>query len=211
MSNDLGGLVTQLSTQLRDTAFATWGSAELEDLLVWSAAQLWPRHSRAVDPTDAIITLVALSYFYTIPADIQAVSRLDLVNTSNEDQGNLASNSWEVVGDAGAGTATLRISDLYVDSYPGYTVRVNGYAPYDLYDNLPPDLLVPVILARARAEAYHRMVGDREQFKTWISRNQTQNVSINELMQMVTESQREADRLADSTQKTWQKPVRGRI
>ena len=84
-----------------------------------------------------------------------------------------------------------------------------AYTKYDTTTHLIPDDLVQLVLAYSRAEAYRRLAGDRQRFTAWLSRNQTQNISINEMLQMINEAETEARRLK-AERKTWQKPVPGR-
>ena len=86
----------------------------------------------------------------------------------------------------------------------------HGYQTYDLTTNYIPDTLIPLVLAIARVEAYRRMAGSRSKFETWLAANQSQNVTVNELLLLINEADAEAQRLARLFRR-WHKPVPGRI
>lgn len=207
MANDLATLTTKLSTALRDASNATWTSAELNDILTWVAARLFPRVSRELDPTAFTITLVADTTRYTVPAGMLQVSAVEWLNTDGDELGALSGQSWMVDGDWYASTLQLHIPVAIADQ--GGTLQLRGYGRYDLVTNLPPDDFVPLILAEARQEAYRRVGADRERFKAWLSRNQSQNVTINELLQFISDAKGEARELRALT-RVWQRPVPGR-
>lgn len=207
MANNAATLNTKLATALRDTTYATWTTGELDDLIAWSVARLFGRVSRPLDPTTTTITLVADTFYYSLPAGVLSVSRVDYLDTSGNELGPISGRAWELVGDTLLGTGKLHISPRIVASLG--TLRLHGYGRYDVSTNLIADDYVPLVLARARAEAYRRVMSDRERFKTWLARNQTQNVSINEMLQVINEADAEANRLARETH-VWQKPVPGR-
>jgi len=77
--------------------------------------------------------------------------------------------------------------------------------------HLIPDDFVPLVLAKARAEAYRRMGSDRVAFENWQARNQKQNVSINELLGLIQEAESEAIRQERAIQPVWRRPVPGRL
>jgi hypothetical protein len=212
MANDLMVLNPALSLALRDPLNQTWGQDEVDDLLTWSVARMWPRYSRALTPADATITLVSGTYYYDLPEGCLAVSRIDLLDSSGNDLGPISGRAWEITGDVYALAGQVHISPMIAST--GGTLKLHGYGRYivdspDGETGLVPDDFVPLVLARARAEAYRRLAADREKFKAWLSRSQTQNVSVNELLQMVNEADAEALRL-ERQLRTWQKPVSGR-
>jgi len=219
VANDLMVLEPALSLALRDVSNETWTSSELNDILEWSVARLWPHASRQLDPTDDnyIITLAEGTYFYDIHEDYRAVSRLDMVDTNDNELGPVWGRAWEISGDIDAGVGQIHISPRIVDSCDGYTLRLVGYGPYvaqpgDGETGAIPNNLVPLVLALGRAEAYRRLASDRERFKAWLSRNQNQNVSVNELIQLINEADNEAQKLwREPGVKRWQKPVSGRV
>lgn len=212
MSNDAAFFNGRLATALHVTGYPTgspWTTGEVDDLIVWAIASLYPRWSRALDPESTTVTVVADDYYYSLPSGVMAVSRIDRYNADAVDYGPIHGGAWELVGDVEAGTGKLHIGASVADADD--VLHLHGYGRYDVSTNFVPDYLVPLVLAKARAEAYRRVGADREQFKAWLARNQTQNVSINELLNMVSEARSEAERLEASTPKVWQKPVRGRI
>ena len=212
MANDLATLNSHLDTMLRENvADDTWTSTEKNNVLTWAVARLQSRFARPLDPSAAAnqITLAADTYYYSLPSGCKAVSRVDYVGADGTQKGPLANGTWELVGDVYAGSGKLHVSPQVV--LDGDELWIHGYGSYDLTTNYPQDYLLPLILAMARAELYRRLVASRENFKEWLARNQTQNISINELIQMVNEADREAKELWATTPKTWQKPVPGRV
>jgi hypothetical protein len=211
-TNDLADLNSKLATQLRDTAHSVWATGEKDYLIQQAVDTLWPRFSRPLDPESTTITLVAEDYFYSLPTGVMAVSRVDLVDSGGTEYGPIFGRAWEVVGDVPAGTGKIHVGPVIVDSYAGGTLRLNGYGRYGTATNLIPNHdLAQLALARARAEAYRRVASDRQKFTTWLARNQVQNVSINELIQLINEADAEAGRLAAMLPRTWQLPVQGRV
>lgn len=209
MPNDLATLNAKLTTQLRDTgATLVWASTEKDDLLDWAVAGLWPRFSRPLDPAAATVALVTDTFFYALPTGVRAVSRVDYVDTNAIEFGPLHGKSWEIAGDAFYGTGKLHVSPAIVSQ--GGSLRLNGYGVYDTATNLIPDILVPLVLAKARAEAYRRIGPDRVKFKEWLAKNQVQNVSVNELLQFINEADNEMQRIEHSLPRVWMRPVPGR-
>jgi hypothetical protein len=207
--NDLADLNSQLATALRDTSYATWATGEMDDLVTLSVRQLWPRFARTLDPESTTITMVADDYYYSLPSGVVSVSRVDRYNSSGDDYGPIYSRAWELVGDALSGSGKIHFAQQLVVA--GDVMHLHGYGRYDAVSNLIPDDLEPLVLAQARAEAYRRLAGDRQRFKAWLARNQTQNVSINELLQIINEADNEVVRLRALTPKTYQRPVPGRV
>lgn len=207
MPNDIDALLPQLKIALRDTDDETWTDTEKRNLVKWAVASLWPRISKPLDPTATTVTLVSETYYYSLPAGVYAVSYIDRVGSDGTEYGPMSTGSWTVEGSAIDGTAKLHVSPVIANG--GGTLRLGGYGRYDLTANYILDEHIPLVLAMARAEAYRRMAADREQFKVWLSRNQTQNVTVNELIMMINEADNEVMRLRSLT-KTWQRPVPAR-
>ena len=216
MANDIDTLLPALERALRDESDPqTWMNQEKADLIRWAIADLWPRVSREIDQTATAnkITLVAGTYFYALPAGVLAVSRVDYVDGQSNEAGPLAPGSWEVTGDPLAATSTAKLHIPPSVAEAGGSLRLIGYGRYDLVTgasgNLIPDELVPLVLATARAEAYRRMGSDRARFEAWLTRNQVENISINELVILINEADSEAERLW-RRHKKWQRPVPAR-
>lgn len=281
MPNNTATLRGYLRTALRDedAAAYAWSNTELDNIVDWSVARLWPRHSTQLGPlsssvkirltaevtgvshnggnttytcannipvgalvditginpsgynitngvvtsrNDSSITLAHVdagayvsggtvenkSYRYHLHADINHVVRADWVSDDGETEyGALDGQSWEVVGDVEADTALLFVAPIIVEQ--GGTLKLHTHTAYDTTANYIPNRLIPLVIARARAEAYRRLAADRQKFKAWLSRNQEQNVTVNELLQMINEADNEA-LVLDRGQKSWQKPVPGR-
>ncbi len=208
MANDLATLRTKLATALRDPTMETWPSAELDDLLTWSCRSLYPRV--AVEMSLPVYPLVTDQEDYDIPSGILEVSRVDLAQVSDDSLlYPLPGGTWEVYGDVWNSTAKLFINKVY--SNPDYYLVVHGYGIYDLVDSTPPDHWVPYILARSRAEAYRRIAGDRARYEQWLASNQTQNMSVNELLNLIQDADSEADRQWRTMPRTVRRPVPGRV
>ena len=210
MSNLTATLKGYLDTALADTADSVWGATEKTNVLTWALANLWPRCKRPLDPTAYTVTLVDGTYRYTLDSDILLLSRVDLIDSSSNELGPIMDGSWEVIGDAMAGTAKLHVSPTVNDNFAGGTLQLNGYGRYDGATNLIPDDLIPLVLATARAELLRRTVNDRARFKDWQARAQQQNSSVNELVQMLNDADQEASILRQRNF-TFQKPVPGRV
>lgn len=218
-TNTLAVLTANLAQQLHDDgtsdldddAFATWNSTELDTIVSQAVSTLYPRFCRSLDPTAYTLTLAASTYFYALPTGVMAVNRLDRVQADGTEAGPVAGGAWELVGEPAASTAKLHLGPAIVDSYVGDTIRINGYGAYDTSSNPVPDALSQLVLAKARAEAYRRIAGERTRFENWLSRNQVQNVSVNELLQYVHDAQNEAARLEAALPRTIQMPVTGRL
>lgn len=212
MSNNAAGLNAFLDAQLGDTTDTIWPSADKDNVIAWAVAGLWPRISRPFDPEAAAsankVTLVSGTYFYSLPTGMLAVSRIDWLDTSGNEMGSLGNGSWEVTGGPLASTGKLHVSPAIADT--GGTLRLHGYGRYDVTTNLIPDDYVPLVLATARAELYRRTAGDRVRYQEWMSRQQVQNVSVNELLQFLSDADRDAAR-ERAKYRTWQRPVPGRV
>lgn len=215
MSNDLSTLNSKLATALRDPTHVTWASTEVDDLVTWAVAQLYPRYRRANDPTTSTIALVPIpgdgtpvTYVYALPAGVRDVYRIDQIDPNGFYIGEVGHLAWELTGDYDAGNVQLRLGQRPMEI--NGTIQVYGWIPYDTTSNFIPDRLVDVVLQIARAEAYRRMGADREQFTAWLSRNQTQNVTVNELVEMIREAQNQAINAWKMTARTMPPPVPGR-
>ena len=148
------------------------------------------------------------AYRYHLNESITHVTRCDWISEDgNTEYGALDGQSWEVLGNTDDDNALLYISPIIVEQ--GGTLRLHAHNQYGTAANYIPERLVPLVIARARAEAYRRLAADRQKFKAWLSRNQEQNVTINELLQMINEADNEA-LVLDRSQKSWQKPVPAR-
>ena len=215
MANDLESMRARLRDQLADTDDETWNAGEKDEILVWAVRRLNQRLNRPLDPeaTAQNITLVSDDYWYDIDSGITHISRVDYIDANSDYWGALKSG-WEIVGDIVTGNAKLHLSPELVER--GGSVRLVAYGRYELATqgssqvSAIPDDYVTLVLAIARAEAYRRLVSNRARFEQWQVANQVQNISVNELIQMVGDADRQAE---DEWQylKRWQKPVVGRI
>jgi hypothetical protein len=202
MANDLATLRPKLATALRDVGMETWQSAELDDLLTWAAASLYPRV--AIPISLPIWPLTEDEEDYDIPGSILEISRVDVAQVSDDTMlFPLAPGTWEITGDVWSGTAKLFVNRSF--SNPDWYFVVHGYGAYDLENSLPPDMFVPYILAAAGSEAIKRMLPNRARFENWATRNQKESVSVNELSQMLSQFDAKAEREL-SRLRTWRKP-----
>ena len=202
MPNDLATLNGYLDTQLRDTTDTTWSSAEKNNLLTWSTARLYPRVARRVleyitltDDTD--------QYETTDLIDIDRVDLLDGITDTDELIAVLRGGVWEFWGDGETVGGILFLNRRF--AITGKSLRVQGWSSYDLVANPPPDKYVPLILALARAEACRREIARRTQSENWRTLDQTQNISVNELVLMVNEADSEAANLWRQN-RVWRRP-----
>ena len=210
MANDLPTLRQRLATQLRDETDVTWPTEEKDYLIGLAVRNLSPRIMRALDPEGASCTqaLTSADYIYALNTAIIHLARVDWIDSSGNERGPLTPGTWEVMGDPAEGTGKIHVSPTIVEA--GGTLRYHAWGRYDTVTNLIPDDHVPLVLAEARHEAYRRIGADRERFKQWINKNQVQNVSLNELLQLVSDARREADDQR-AVRKTWTKPVPARV
>lgn len=213
MPNNAATLNTKLATKLRDSTYATWATGEMDDFITYAVAQL-PGYGvqREMDASAAgsKVTIVSGTYTYSLPTGVTNVYRIDIEDSAGSWSYAIADGGWELTGDVPAGSGKFRVSAAVNDQWAGGKFIVHGYAAYDLTTNYVTDALVPLVLAIARAEAYRVMAGDRSRFETWLSRNQSQNITVNELLQMVNEADSEVERLALRSRR-WHRPVPGRI
>jgi len=210
MANDTATLVTAVSSALRDTNNATWTTDDLDPLVGRAIASLFPRVQRPLIPASYTTTLVTLTYYYDISADIRSVSRLDIVDSDGNELGPLTPGTWEIAGDIRAGSGKLHLDPSIVEAWVGGTVRYNGYGRYDGTTNLIPDDYVAYVVAHARAAAFEWLTADRVRFRQYLGADQTTNTSSNELYQLVSSAKRD---VAEERSHifTLRKPMPGRI
>jgi hypothetical protein len=199
VANDLSTLNSKLATALRDTGNKTWASAERDDLLNWACARTYPRVAKRVQED---VSLTDDVDHYTL-TDVAEIDSIDWLDSDGKIVQSIPGGAWRWEGDGFSIGGTLRVADEY--SITDWSFRVLGWAPYDLTTNLPPDIVVPWILAMARAEAGRREIDRRLQSGNWQSVNQVQNVSVNELVLLVNESDAEAERLRGHV-RVWRRP-----
>lgn len=207
MPNNLATLSAALAVQLRDTDYKVWTSNELDNLITWAVALLYPR---VVRPFSQTIAHVVDQESYALNVAMRKVFRVDILDSDDLMIGTLPGGTWELRGDRNdLGTAlTIFVNRSF--STTGYSFYVTGYGTYDMTANYLPDRIVPLVMARARAEAYRRMGSSRVQFEQWASENQRSNVSVNELLQMIREAEMDAERL-ESVLRFTKKPMPGRV
>lgn len=212
MANDLATLTTQLTEALRDGSHATWTLTEKQTLIQNSVASLYPHTMKyvtmpvQVEQGASFITVGDASYPF---ASIHRIDLWDYDPTSPVGRMvmELPGRVWEVQEDITPGTGFRVAINPHFNYNAAHYLLVHGYVPYNTTTQLVPDHLVPLVLAQARAEAYRRMGGDRAQFENWLVSNQKQDVSVNELLQMIREAQNEADALMYRAAGRSKKPV----
>lgn len=216
MATDLETLREELRDVLSDADDETWSAGEKDQLLTWAVRRLNQRNPRPLDPENATqqITLVSEDYYYAIDSSITHVNQVFYVDTNGDEGGYLRPGSWEVVGDLMAGTAKLHVSPYIVEA--GGTLRITGYGRYTLSSLTAsqaaaiPDDYIQLVLDMAGARAFRRMLSDRARFRQWQNANQTQNISINELIEM-TNAMEQAAQTELAQLKRFQRPVPARI
>jgi len=215
MANDLETMRQRLRDALYDVDDLTWNAGEKDDILQMAVRRLSQRLPRPLDPTVAAqtVTLVTATYFYAIDSGIISVERVFYIN-SNSDRVGYLEAGYEVVGDLTTGNAQLHVAPLTVEA--GGTLQITGAGRYSLVTQSAaqtaaiPDDYIPLVIAWSVAYSLRRLLVDRARFRQWQNTNQTQNVSINELSQMVSDADRQADQEWVGL-KRWQKPVIGRV
>jgi hypothetical protein len=208
MANDLATLRTKLAVALSDPTFGYWTSAEMDDLVKDAVNNLWPRYARRVDGMTITIPLVEGTDFYTIPADVKEIDSIQWLDADGVFQDYLPDGSWLPTYDE-SGTARLQINESYAAL--GGSLRLSGLLAYNVTTSLIPDNLVDLVISLARAEAYRRALGDRMRFKQWATTNQIQNVSVNEMLGIINESERKAAELRSNTPRAQRRPVPARV
>lgn len=209
MSNDLIKMRESLRQQLSDVNDETWDAGEKDDLLLWAMRRLNYKAPRPQNPfaTGQTITLVSGTYTYSVNSDTRNVHRVLLADANGDYVGGIT--AWEIIGDLLLGTAEIHVAPTIVETWAGGTLQLYSSANYDLKTNVIPDDYVSALLAIARAEALRRLITNRARFKKWQVANQVQNVSVNELIQMVNEADRNASE-EELLLKQWQLPVQAR-
>ena len=220
MSNDLETMRQRLRDELFDVDDATWNAGEKDDALYSAVRRLAFRVPRPIDPDASTavseITLVTSTYFYAVNANYVNVDRVFFIDSSSNEIGYLTAG-WEIVGDLEAGTGKIHISPRIVEK--GGTLRLSGTGQYTLpvvTDTAATkatgilNIHVPLVLAWARETLWRRLLSDRARFRQWQNANQVQNISVNELVQMIQDASRQSDE-EWSLLKRFQKPVIGRI
>jgi hypothetical protein len=210
MTNDLKTMRERLRQQLSDVDDATWDAGEKDDLLAWGIRRLNNKVPRPLDPETSTyqVTLVADTYWYSIPAAMNSIERVTIHDADGDEVGRIT--AWESTGDIISGTGKIHVAPSLVEGYVGGTVWLYGTGRYDLVTSLLPDDYVAALLAIARAEALRRLITDRARFKQWQVANQVQNISVNELIQTVNEADRAAAEEV-ALLKRWQMPVTARL
>jgi hypothetical protein len=217
MANDKETMRQRLRDALFDIEDETWNAGEKDDLLGMAVRRLSRRLSRPIDPTASSsvsdVTLATGDYHYAIDSANTRIDKVLYINTSSDYIGYLASG-WEVYGDLDAGTGVLHVSPQVVEQ--GGTLRLVGAGRYTLpalgasQATAILDDHVPLVLAWAQEGAWRRLLSDRARFRQWQTSNQVQNVSVNEIVQMIQDAARQADEEWALLRK-WQQPVLGRV
>ena len=128
MPNTLATLNGYLDTALRDTTDTTWTSGAKDNLITWAVAGLWPRISRELPSQANTITLVTDQFFYSLPVEMLALSRVDWVYTQSNERGPII--GWTTEGNPLLGALRLHVSPRIVNE--GGTLRLLGYGRYGL-------------------------------------------------------------------------------
>ena len=208
MANDLATLKTKLAVALSDPTFGYWTSAEMEDLIRDAVNDLWPRYGHRIDGMTVSIALVEGTDFYDLPATVQEVDSIQWLDADGAFQDFLPDGSW-MIHSTDTGTQRLQINPNFAAM--GGSLRLGGILKYDVTTNLIPDDITGVVISSARAEAYRRALGDRMRFKQWATTNQIQNVSVNEMLGVISESERKVAEYMSRHPRTQRRPVPARV
>jgi hypothetical protein len=208
LANNLATLKTALAVSLSDPTFGYWTAAEMEGLVTDAVENLWPRYGQRIHGQTVTVVLVPGTSFYTIPAGVAEIDSIQWIDSSGVFQDFLPEGTWFPTFD-GDGVNSLQINEAYASQ--GGTLRLSGLRKYDVTTVLVPDNLVDLVISLARAEAYRRALGDRMRFKQWATTNQIQNVSVNEMLGIINESERKAAELRTNTPRTQRRPVPARV
>lgn len=210
MPNDLATLRARLETQLSDATNAAWSQAEKEDLIRDAVQNLYPHNARPfVAP---IWPLTANKENYNAPTGMLEVHRVELGAVATDLLLRvLDTGTWYTYDDALTGSLKLFINKRYSD--PAYYYIVHGVGRYDLttVGNYIPDHLIPLVLASARLEAYRRSVGEAARFEQWQNADPTQMGSVNQLLSLVENAERDLMRLRATIGRTNRRPVPARL
>lgn len=187
----LADLTDKLETALTDTSNAVWSATELNDILTVACARIARDRQRVVRDS---VTLVNNQETYVL-TNVYYVQRVDLLDSDGNFVMKLPNGTWEVWGDQATAGQTLFINRRYANS--NYSLRVHGYAPYDLVTNTPTanTTLEGAILAMGRVEALRRIEHERSRYQQWANTNPRGDTSVNELLNMIREAQAEANAL----------------
>jgi hypothetical protein len=208
VANDLATLRTKLAVALSDPTFGYWSSAEMDDLVKDAVGNLWPRYGRRVDGQSITITLVPGTSFYTIPSTVKEIDSIQWIDSGGVFLDYLPDGTWLPTYDEN-GTPKLQINPAYADQ--GGTLRLSGILKYDTATTLIPDDLTDLVMSMARAEAYRRALADRMRFRQWATSNQVSNTSVNEMLGVISESERKAAEWRQTHPRTQRRPVPGRV
>jgi hypothetical protein len=187
----LADITGKLETALTDTSNAVWSSAELNDILTVACARIARDRQRVVRDS---IDLVDDQETYTL-TNVYTAQRVDLLDSDGYFVMKIPDGAWEIWGDQATAGQTLFINRRYANS--NYSLRVHGYAPYDLVTNTPTanSTFEGAILALARVEALRRIEHERSRYQQWANTNPRGNTSVNELLNMIREAEAEANAL----------------
>lgn len=207
MANDLATLRGRLSVAVSDTAFGYWTSAEMDTTVQDAVNNLWPRYGARLSSEASLVTLVADQAWYALPANIAEVDKVFLLDATGKIVMEMPPGTWMTEFNT-TGSRILINSDY---TSIGTQLRISGLARYNVTTVLIPDDLADLVVAQARAELYRRALGDRMRFKQWATSNQVENVSVNEMVQIINESERKAEELRVRAPRTWRRPVPARV
>ena len=187
----LADITDKLEEALTDTTNAVWSATELNSILKSACARIARDRQRVVRDT---IALVDNTETYTL-TNVYYVQRVDIIDSDGYFVMKVPDGAWEVWGDQATSGQTLFINRRYANS--SYSLRVHGYAPYDLVTNTPTadTALEATILAMGRVEALRRIEHERSRYQQWANTSPRGDTSINELLNMIKEAQHEADAL----------------
>lgn len=217
MGNTLEEMRERLRDALSDEQDETWSAGEKDETLLFVVRRLGQRNPWPLDPEAQSIALVADQFYYDLPGNVVSVSQVSWSNADGEPLGYLAGGSWEVVGDPWTSQGKLHVAPrianaggtLYILGYGRYTIPDKGTVFADENPTLPNDY-VQLVLDLATARLLRQLLSSRARFQQWQNANQTQNITVNELIQMINLAEAAAkSELAEL--KRAQRPVPARV
>lgn len=206
MANTAAVLLGYLQSAVRDTTNATWTTTEMNNAIARAVRELAPRIVRPLDPEATTTTLVEGTYFYSLPTGVTWVTALDLLDAAGEELGRMQPGTWETVGDLLGGSGKLHVHPNIVDGIFGGTIRYHGYGRYDVTTNYILDEHINLVIAKAEVTLLHHLKGDRARFLQWANTMQTQNTSLNEILETINNAEQRARELEGKSY-TFRKPV----
>lgn len=210
MANDQATLRGYLQSAVRDSSNETWTTTEMNNAIDRAVRNLWPRVVRPVARSACEIEMVTETYYYNLPTGVLAIDVIVGYDSGGVPLGALQSGTWEIVGDVLGGSGQLHVHPAIVDGGLYDTLYGSpAYGRYDTSSNLIPDDYIELVVARAATSLLHALKADRARFLQWQNTDQNQNVSLNEMLELINNAEQRERELSGRTF-SWRKPRPGR-